>query len=227
MGSSISEAEEIGLAKLPRSYTLYLYTLHYSRLGKKLTSIAPLAPVYHIIIDHLALVAPTKAVVLSKYVYDFITPSLYRNVIASKTLLRGLESSDPGLQRKLKCLEHVETLRVQDMAGMWHVSMLNHEAAEQQRKNVFPNCRRVELCRDVVNGHYHSKTGENVEDWEFFEIKEMLMEQVKEGCDMVEVRRLRAERQEDDTKSMTFSLAVRAHSHHNTDTKSSHLHLKR
>ncbi|TYJ56250.1 hypothetical protein B9479_003095 [Cryptococcus floricola] len=86
----------------------------------ELTSITALAPVHHIIIDHLALVAPVTALLLSTYVYDITIPKLYRHVTASKSLLRGLESAEPGNRRKLDCLRHTETLKVEDMAAMWH-----------------------------------------------------------------------------------------------------------
>ncbi|TYJ56249.1 hypothetical protein B9479_003094 [Cryptococcus floricola] len=171
----------------------------------ELTSITALAPVHHIIIDHLALVAPVTTLLLSTYVYDITIPKLYRHVTASKSLLRGLESAEPGNRRKLDCLRHTETLKVENMAAMWHVSMLDHHAAAVRYAKVFPNCTRVEISQDVVDGHYHMKKGEIVEDWSFSTLKETLSKQMKEGCEIVEIPSLREGKAEgDDAMSMTF-----------------------
>lgn len=77
--------------------------------------------------------APTLALTLSQYVYDITSRSLYRHVIASKSLLRGLESTNNSYLRKVKALGYVETLRIEDMPAMWHIALLSRASHESHR----------------------------------------------------------------------------------------------
>lgn len=55
-----------------------------------------LAPVAYLILDQLAIIAPTKTLLISKYYYDKVIPSLYYSVPLNDKLIYGLESGIPS-----------------------------------------------------------------------------------------------------------------------------------
>ncbi|WVQ78854.1 hypothetical protein IAT38_000945 [Cryptococcus sp. DSM 104549] len=118
-------------------------------------SLRPLFPVHHLILQHLADLAPLKALTLSRYTYDILTPYIYRHVTASKNLLRGLELAE-GYERKLKALKCAKTLSLEDKAGVWHVAMLGHASNEPRvYEGVFSGVKVVETSLEVREGGYH------------------------------------------------------------------------
>lgn len=154
--------------------------------------------------------APTLALTLSQYVYDITSRSLYRHVIASKSLLRGLESANNSYLRKAKARGYVETLRIEDMPAMWHIALLSHPSHELRRysKN-FPNVKLVQLSQTVLKGRYHEKEGIMQRTWNIEMMKQRLREQVPETCESREIHLLHELEGGDDAQSMAFDIAVR------------------
>ncbi|WVQ78856.1 hypothetical protein IAT38_000947 [Cryptococcus sp. DSM 104549] len=122
-------------------------------------ALLPLFPVHHLILRYLADLAPTKALTLSRYTYDFLSPSVYRHATANKSLLRGLELKW-GYERKLKALKHVERLTLKDKEGAWAVGMLSHSLNEpRQYEGVFSGVKVLATTREVRERGYHESRG--------------------------------------------------------------------
>lgn len=153
--------------------------------------------------------APTLALTLSQYVYDITSRSLYRHVIASKSLLRGLESTNNSYLRKVKALGYVETLRIEDMPAMWHIALLSRASHELRRySRIFPNVKSVQLSHTVLKGHYHKTEGIMQRIWNIEMMKQRLWKQVPETCEIREIHLPHELEGGDDAQSMTFDIAV-------------------
>ncbi|KAE8540885.1 hypothetical protein D1P53_002237 [Cryptococcus gattii VGV] len=108
-----------------------------------------LAPVAYLILDQLSIIAPTKALLISKYYYDKVIPSLYYSVPLNDKLIYGLESGIPSsFDRTIKALSFHHILRVENMESVilmkyylapfpnpqdvdvWEFQPMNHERIE-------------------------------------------------------------------------------------------------
>ncbi|WVQ78855.1 hypothetical protein IAT38_000946 [Cryptococcus sp. DSM 104549] len=141
-------------------------------------SLLPLFPVHHLILHHLADLAPTKALTLSHYTYDVLSPYVYQHATASNSLLAGLDLKW-GYERKLKALKCVERLTLKDKEGTWAVAMLSHASNEpRQYEGVFSGVRVLETSREVREGGYHELKGANDTRIEYQEVLERIEAQL-------------------------------------------------
>ncbi|WVQ78851.1 hypothetical protein IAT38_000942 [Cryptococcus sp. DSM 104549] len=145
------------LDESPRS-SLDSYHLAYdpdthSGSGHTITSLRRLAPLHYLILRHLADLVPSKALSLSREVYDMLLPLLYRQVVACPGLYIGLDVEGVPQRRKLKALSYARVLDVRDMQGLWCTTQLSHTLNRPKAyTEVFPNVKKVWYAPKVLSG---------------------------------------------------------------------------
>ncbi|WVQ78852.1 hypothetical protein IAT38_000943 [Cryptococcus sp. DSM 104549] len=140
-----------------------------------------LYPVHHILLHHLADLEPLKALTLSRYTYDILSPYIYRRVAASKSLLCGLEL-EVGYERKLKALQCVETLYLESKDAVWHVAMLGLPSnVPRQYEGVFSGVKVVVTTLAVTVGTYHEHVGGSDNELEYADMLKRITPQLTDG----------------------------------------------
>ncbi|WVQ78853.1 hypothetical protein IAT38_000944 [Cryptococcus sp. DSM 104549] len=144
-------------------------------------SLQKLYPVHHILLHHLADLEPLKALTLSRYTYDILSPYIYRRVTASKSLLYGLEL-EVGYERKLKALKCVETLYLETKDGVWHIGMLGLPSnVPRQYEGVFSGVKVVVTTLAVRVGTYHEHVGGSDNELVYSDMLKRITPQLEDG----------------------------------------------
>ncbi|WVQ80885.1 hypothetical protein IAT38_002992 [Cryptococcus sp. DSM 104549] len=129
-------------------------------------SLDALSPVHHVILEYLALITPTKALVLSRQCLEILSPVVYRHAIASPGLIYGISNPARAVwNHKLKMLNYIRALEIQDMSSMWMLGRLKYPSSETDNlcydKNLFGGVTKVLITREVFNGFYY-KTEDDI-----------------------------------------------------------------
>ncbi|OWT35652.1 hypothetical protein C362_06843 [Cryptococcus neoformans Bt1] len=96
------------------------------------------------------------------------------------------------------------------MPAMWHIALLSRASHGLRRySRIFPNVKSVQLSHTVLKGHYHKKEGIMQRIWNIEMMKQRLLEQVPETCEIREIHLPHELEGGDDAQSMTFDIAVR------------------
>ncbi|WVQ80886.1 hypothetical protein IAT38_002993 [Cryptococcus sp. DSM 104549] len=127
-------------------------------------SLDKLSPVHHAILEQLSLLAPTKALILSRQCLKILSPVVYRHAIASQGLIYGIfNTSSVVWTRKLEMLSHIRTLEIREMSAMWMLGRLKYPSSATNNlsynQNVFLGVTKVLVTREVYNGLYYKTEG--------------------------------------------------------------------
>lgn len=82
----------------------------YDLLRGKLVTLAPIAEVHDLILDELAHISPTKYLLLSRYHYNRILPSLYETFTIPYHYEKALAGTKPFTATKIQAFSHVKLL---------------------------------------------------------------------------------------------------------------------
>ncbi|WVQ80967.1 hypothetical protein IAT38_003074 [Cryptococcus sp. DSM 104549] len=171
LSTPVVASDHIPLSSLSPSTTSHPLRDDSTTLSNDSTSLSPahittgicldkLSPVHHSILEQLSLVAPTKALVLSRQCLKILSPVVYRHAIASQGLIYGIFNTSPEVwTRKIEMLGHVRTLEISEMSAMWMLGRLKYPSSATNGlfydQNVFAGVTKVLITREVYNGFYY------------------------------------------------------------------------
>lgn len=84
----------------------------YDLLRGRLVTLAPIAEVHDLILDELSRIAPTKYLLLSRYHYNRILPSLYETFTIPYHYEKALAGTKPFTATKIQAFSHVKQLYI-------------------------------------------------------------------------------------------------------------------
>lgn len=84
----------------------------YDLLRGRLVTFAPIAEVHDLILDELSRIAPTKYLLLSRYHYNRILPSLYETFTIPYHYEKALAGTKPFTATKIQAFSHVKQLYI-------------------------------------------------------------------------------------------------------------------
>lgn len=121
-----------------------------------------LAPVAYLILDQLSIIAPTKALLISKYYYGKVIPSLYYSVPLNGKLIYGLESSIPSsFDRTIKALRFHRILRVENMESLFFMRYYLAPFPNPQDVDIWEfqpmNLERIEFMWEAISCRFRTR----------------------------------------------------------------------
>lgn len=120
-----------------------------------------LAPVAYLVLDQLSIIAPTKALLISKYYYDKVIPSLYYSVPLNGKLIYGLESGIPSsFDRTIKALRFHRIPRIENMESVILMKYYLAPFPSPQDVNIWEfrpmNHERIEFMWEAISCRYRT-----------------------------------------------------------------------
>lgn len=108
----------------------------YDFSRRSLVTLAPITEVHDLVLDELAHIAPTKYLLLSRYHYNRILPSLYENFAIPYHYEKALAGTKPFTATKIQAFSHVKRLYIAiGPDAKWQIP-------DEERDNL-PSFRRV------------------------------------------------------------------------------------
>ncbi|OXC64435.1 hypothetical protein AYX13_06180 [Cryptococcus neoformans] len=108
----------------------------YDFSRRSLVTLAPITEVHDLVLDELAHIAPTKYLLLSRYHYNRILPSLYENFAIPYHYEKALSGTKPFTATKIQAFSHVKRLYIAiGPDAKWQIP-------DEERDNL-PSFRRV------------------------------------------------------------------------------------
>ncbi|WVQ98340.1 hypothetical protein IAU59_005463 [Kwoniella sp. CBS 9459] len=125
--------------------------------GLSVEEFPKLAPVHHVILDHLFSLRPQVVVSLSRWHYDHYIPLLYRHVTLNSSSFAGLFRTharrEPWDNRTIRAYRnHTKTLRIFDKWSAFNLCTITYgdQPVYVPHRDLFLNVTKIELCWDVV-----------------------------------------------------------------------------